>query len=195
MILDNASNPSLFTGKENIETNRFLYIMNSPRYKSASGIKAGGLLIAENFNYASPSKNDLIVKGNVGIGTPDTKGLELGVKGRIAAEEVKIAKHENWPDFVFESTYNLPSLTEVENHIQTKGHLKNIPSAKEVEKDGFFLGNMDAKLLQKIEELTLYTIQQEKKLTTLQKENKQLKTINKQLLEIQKRLDRLENKN
>ncbi|CAL2088443.1 hypothetical protein [Tenacibaculum sp. 190524A02b] len=135
------------------------------------------------------------VNGYVGIGTTDTKGFRLGVKGRVAAEEVKIAKHENWPDFVFENTYNLPSLTEVESHIQTKGHLKNIPSAKEVEKDGFFLGNMDAKLLQKIEELTLYTIQQEKKLTTLQKENEQLKTINKQLLEIQKRLDKLENKN
>ena len=53
-------------------------------------------------------------------------------------------------------------MIEVENHIQKNGHLKDIPSAKEVSQEGFFLGSMDAKLLQKIEELTLYTIAQEK---------------------------------
>ena len=78
-----------------------------------------------------------------------------------------------WSDFVFFKDYKLPTLKEVENHIKEKGHLKDIPSAKEVEKNGFFLGEMDAKLLQKIEELTLYTIEQEKKIKAFEKEKLQ----------------------
>ncbi|SEC78376.1 hypothetical protein SAMN04489761_3570 [Tenacibaculum sp. MAR_2009_124] len=107
--------------------------------------------------------------GNVGIKTNDTKGFELGVNGKIAANEVKVAIYPNWPDFVFYDNYNLPTLKEVESHIKEKGHLKDIPSAEEIEKNGFFLGEMNSKLLQKIEELTLYTIVQEKKLKTQEK--------------------------
>ena len=133
-------------------------------------------------------------KGKVGIGTTDTKGFELGVNGKIAANEVKVATYSNWPDFVFKNNHNIPTLTEVENHIKENGHLIDIPSAKEVEKNGFFLGEMDAKLLQKIEELTLYTIEQEKKIEKIQKENKSLKTMNLKLIELQKRLEKLEKK-
>ena len=103
-------------------------------------------------------------EGNVGIGTRDTKGFKLGVDGSVIAQEIKVANYTDWADFVFNNDYILPTLTEVENYITEKGHLKDIPSAKEVEQNGFFLGQMDAKLLQKIEELTLYTIQQEKEL-------------------------------
>ena len=112
--------------------------------------------------------------GNTGIGTTDTKGFRLGVKGKIAAEEVKVAIYNNWSDFVFENEYNLPSLKEVEKHINEKGHLKDIPSASEVAKNGIFLGDMNAKLLQKIEELTLYTIQQQKELEAQHQKNKTL---------------------
>ena len=102
--------------------------------------------------------------GNLGIGTSDTKGFKLGVLGKIAAEEVKVAIYNNWSDFVFEKDYELPTLNEVEKHIKEKGHLKDIPSAKEVAENGIFLGEMDSKLLRKIEELTLYTIQQQKEI-------------------------------
>lgn len=132
--------------------------------------------------------------GNIGIGTNDTKGFKLGVNGKIAAEEVKVALHSEWSDFVFKNDYYLPTLKEVENHIKERGHLKDIPSAKEVEKNGIFLGEMDAKLLQKIEELTLYTIQQQKEIQALKEEKKELKSINTKLLELQKRLDKLEKK-
>ncbi|SED94875.1 hypothetical protein SAMN04487765_0890 [Tenacibaculum sp. MAR_2010_89] len=124
--------------------------------------------------------------GNVGIGTTDTKGFKLGVNGKIATTEVKVASYANWSDFVFEKEYKLPTLTEVEKHIKEKGHLKDIPSAKEVEKNGFFLGEMDAKLLQKIEELTLYTLQQEKRLNEKDKEVKQLKEQNSKIEKLEK---------
>ncbi|MDD7886046.1 hypothetical protein [Flavivirga sp. 57AJ16] len=139
--------------------------------------------------------------GNVGIGTTDTKGYKLGVQGKIAAEEVKVALHANWADFVFENNYKLPTLKEVEQHIKEKGHLQDIPSAEEVAKNGIFLGEMDAKLLQKIEELTLYTIAQEKKIkkqsSKIKKQEQEimeLKSLNEKLFELQIRLEKLESK-
>ncbi len=87
----------------------------------------------------------------------------LGIKGKFTANEVQV-KVGGWADYVFEENYELPTLLEVENHIIEKGHLQNIPSAQEVEKYGIKLGEMNKKLLEKIEELTLYTIAQEKQL-------------------------------
>ncbi|SEB38998.1 hypothetical protein SAMN04489761_0378 [Tenacibaculum sp. MAR_2009_124] len=134
--------------------------------------------------------------GKVGIGTSDVPtDFKFAVVGKMITEEVKVQLKNDWPDFVFENTYQLPTLKEVENHINKKGHLKDIPNTEEVRKNGFYLGEMDSKLLQKIEELTLYTIQQEKKIENLEKENTQLKTINEQLLDIQNRLKSLEQKN
>ncbi|MEC7262906.1 MAG: hypothetical protein VXW38_04135 [Bacteroidota bacterium] len=123
--------------------------------------------------------------GNVGIGTisPDAK---LAVNGNIHAKEVKVDL-TGWPDYVFKLDYNLPTLQEVEKHIKEKGHLINIPSAKEVEANGVELGEMNKLLLEKIEELTLYTIQQEQKLkrmVILEKEVENLKNI---LMELQNR--------
>ncbi|WP_272151114.1 hypothetical protein [Tenacibaculum aiptasiae] len=129
---------------------------------------------------------------SVGIGTENTFGYKLAVNGKIGAKEVKVEVNSPWPDFVFEKNYNLPTLKEVENHIKEKGHLKNIPNAKEVEKNGFFLGEMDSKLLQKIEELTLYTIEQEKKLNAQKEEIENLKTQNSKIDEQQKKIERLE---
>jgi hypothetical protein len=90
-------------------------------------------------------------------------GYTMAVKGKFITEEVKVQTYANWPDFVFKKEYNLPSINEVEQHIKEKGHLQNIPSASEVFENGILLGEMNAKLLQKIEELTLYIIQQEKR--------------------------------
>ena len=110
--------------------------------------------------------------GNVGIGTYNPGNWKLAVNGKIRTKEVKV-EIKNWSDFVFYKNYNLPSLKDVENHIKANGHLKDIPSAKEVKENGVYLGEMDAKLLQKIEELTLYTIKQEKKIENQEKKYKE----------------------
>lgn len=112
--------------------------------------------------------NSFPVDGSIGIGTSNTSSYKLSVKGKIRAEEIKV--ETGWSDYVFEEGYDLPTLEEVERHINEKGHLINIPSAKEVEENGIELGEMNMKLLEKIEELTLYVIE-------LKKENEEIKRI------------------
>ncbi|WP_214228807.1 hypothetical protein [Pedobacter sp. B4-66] len=123
-----------------------------------------------------------INQGNVGIGTA-TPNAKLAVNGNIRAKEIKV-ETANWPDYVFAKDYQLPSLQETEQHIKEKGHLPGIPSAEEVKANGVDLGEMNAKLLKKIEELTLHQIEQEKK------NNAQAQAIQK----LEKRLLNLETK-
>ncbi len=111
--------------------------------------------------------------GNVGIGTTNPGIYKLAVEGTIGAREVKVTLN-NWSDFVFENDYKLLDLKDVEEYIVKNNRLPDIPSKSEVIEEGISLGEMDAKLLQKIEELTLYTIEQEKKIEKLEKLVEQL---------------------
>lgn len=106
-------------------------------------------------------------KGNVSIGTDNSKGYKFAVKGKMIAEEVVVKLHGNWPDFVFKKEYGLMSLEDVECFIKENSHLPNMPSASEVEGAGIPLGEMNAKLLQKVEELTLYVIELKKEIDEL----------------------------
>ena len=128
--------------------------------------------------------------GNVGIGTSDTSGYKLAVAGNIISEEVRILPQINWPDYVFEENYNLPSLEEVEKYINENGHLKNIPTRKTVNENGFNLGEINAKLLEKIEELMLYTIDQNKE---IKKQSQEINLLKAQLEFLTKKL--IETKN
>jgi Na+/phosphate symporter len=82
-------------------------------------------------------------------------------------------------------------LRDVENHIKEKGHLKDIPSASEVQKNGINLGEMDAKLLQKIEELTLYTIDQQKEIEELKKQNSKIDKLQNEIDELKALVQKL----
>lgn len=109
---------------------------------------------------------------------PDAK---LTVKGKVHAEEVKVDLSVPGPDYVFNEDYELRSLEEIREYIEENGHLPNIPSAAEMEENGVQLGLMNMKLLEKIEELVLYTLHQEEKVKALQQENKTLFQLQKQL--------------
>ncbi len=105
--------------------------------------------------------------GFVGIGTasPDQK---LTVKGIVHAQEVRVDLSVPGPDYVFGTNYKLPTLEEIKIYIDQNKHLPEIPSAKEMEKNGIQLGEMNMLLLKKVEELTLYVIE-------LKKENEEVK--------------------
>jgi hypothetical protein len=111
--------------------------------------------------------------GNVGIGTTNPTE-KLAVNGRIRAKEV-IVETTGWTDYVFDSDYRLAPLSEIEQQIKAEKHLPGIPSAQEVAQGGISLGDMQARLLQKIEELTLHAIAQEKQLSAQQDEIRTLK--------------------
>jgi hypothetical protein len=117
--------------------------------------------------------------GKVGIGTndPDSK---LTVAGNIHSREVKVTIDAG-ADFVFEKEYKLPTLESIEKFVKINKHLPEIASEKEMKKNGLLLAEMNIKLLQKIEELTLYTIQQQKEIETLKLFMERLTKIEEQL--------------
>ena len=116
--------------------------------------------------------------GNPGLanfkGTPD--GYKLYVQEGILTDRVKVAVNtsNNWADYVFDENYKLKSINELEAFVKTHKHLPNVPSADEVVKDGIDMATMDAKLLEKIEELSLYIIEQNKRIEALESKTKEL---------------------
>jgi len=114
--------------------------------------------------------------GNIGVGTtlPSEK---LAVNGNVRAKKI-IVTQTNWPDYVFDAAYKLPPLKQVDRFITKHKHLPDIPSAKEVEEKGVSVGDQQALLLKKIEELTLYLIKQERQMDIMKKEIKKVKQEN-----------------
>ena len=98
--------------------------------------------------------------------TPPT-AYKLAVNGKAIAEEVVVKLKANWPDYVFADTYKLPSLLEVERYIRENKHLPDVPSAETVAEQGLSLGEMNALLLKKVEEMTLYMIEMKKEMEIL----------------------------
>lgn len=146
-----------------------------------------GLIIKSN------TGNKILLMGNVGIGTTNPSN-KLDVSGTIHSKEVKVDM-AGWSDFVFKKEYKLPTLEDVEKHITEKRHLENIPSEEEVLENGINLGEMNAKLLQKIEELTLHLIEKNKQINFLLKENTMMKKNNDEFKKMfLTRLENLENK-
>lgn len=149
--------------------------------EAIGSMKSGGNNIhGLNFYTAYQSRMSITNSGAVTIGNVSTpSGYKLYVEQGILTEQVKVAVRttNDWSDFVFKPNYNLMPLDEVACYIESNHHLPNVPSAEAVVKEGINMAIMDAKLLEKIEELTLYSIE-----------------LNKQLKLLQEKLSNLENK-
>lgn len=156
---------TLYTSKWDVETGTTSYLdllkYTFPTYNASTGDEI-------------PYSATCYIRDKVYIGTETlaagvhppffpTGSYKLAVKGSILAQELVIdARALTWPDFVFDPGYNLQSLDELEKQLVSQRHLPGIPSADDVEKNGISIGDMQGKLLQKIEELTLYVIQLKK---------------------------------
>ena len=125
-------------------------------------------------NSVNEQRFTITPSGSVGIGTTNPGNYKLAVEGTIGCREL-IVTTAGWSDFVFKDDYKLMNLDELEAKIKENGHLPEIPSAKEVSEKGVSVGEMQSKLLQKVEELTLYVIDQNKRIAALERENEGLK--------------------
>lgn len=124
-----------------------------------------------------------LLVGNITDTTINTlSDYSLAVNGSALFTMATVKLQSNWPDYVFKSDYRLLPLSEIEKHINEKGHLPNLPSAEEIAKKGVNVGEMNAKLVEKIEELTLYSIQQEKQIKEQNSKIEKLEKLINQLL-------------
>jgi hypothetical protein len=111
----------------------------------------------------------------VGIGTSNPGSFKLAVEGALGARSIKVTLTNPWPDYVFSKSYPLRNLSVLEKYISQYQHLPGIPSAGDLQKDGGVdLGQMNAKLLEKVEELTLYVIELKKENDSIKKQLKKL---------------------
>lgn len=108
--------------------------------------------------------------GKVLIGTSTSAaGYMLNVNGKAICTELKVQLQANWPDYVFKEDYKLKSFNELRNYIAANNHLPGMPAASEIQNSGMEVGEMQRKMMEKIEELTLYVLQLENKISTLEK--------------------------
>jgi hypothetical protein len=172
-------------------------------YEAGSGMVTNDKLIIENSLSLKPliwgdfAADQLKFNGKVGIGGNSTTGFgdypttaggvnvsnyQLFVKGGILTEEVRVSLNNTWADYVFLKDYKLKSLKEVERYINDNGHLPNVPSAQQVKEEGIELGEMAKIQQEKIEELTLYIIEQNKVNEKQTQEIEELKQLVKDLI-------------
>jgi hypothetical protein len=139
---------------------------------------------AQQRGYLWNTGNDMQLGASVGSGrlllnaaqvriggvTEAATDYKVAVAGKVICEELRVKlQSSGWPDYVFSNSYKLPTLEEVEKYIGEHKHLPNIPSAAEVEKDGIAVGDMQKRLMEKVEELTLYVIELKKQIDELKK--------------------------
>lgn len=133
------------------------------------------------------------MSGDLRIGTTNAAtGYILSINGKVACEEVLVQDMTAWPDYVFKPEYKLMSLDKLEQNIKENGHLPGLPSAMEIETNGLHIGSMQKQVVQKVEELTLYAIEQDK---LLQEQGTILKEQGVILQELKKEMEKLKAEN
>ncbi len=123
-------------------------------------------------NFAIKNNGQVIIGSKASVSHPNA---ELMINGTVVAKEIYVTKPADWPDYVFDNNYKLLPLTEVEAFYKKEKHLPNVPSEKELKKTDLSLTGMNAMLLKKIEELTIYAVELNKELITIKKELELLK--------------------
>lgn len=150
-------------------------IGNNVGRKEAPGTLDDKLVVSSEYPYDAgqavvPLLYGSFSDGALGVNTRKIgSGYALSVGGKLRAEEVVVELQGDWPDYVFEKGYELPSLRETEAYVSEHGRLPGMPSAAEVAERGIEVGAMEAKLLEKVEELTLHLIRLEKRNAELER--------------------------
>jgi hypothetical protein len=149
-------------GAEVTHTNSFLWVSREGNWSANSAADYGFKVLAD---------GGIILRSGEGVcvNCDDAGSFALAVNGKIGAREIVVTSVNPWPDYVFEEDYTLLPLADLEELLKTNKHLPGVPSAAAVAEDGIALGAMQARLLEKVEELTLYMIE-------LNRENQELKT-------------------
>jgi len=145
----------------------YAYLQGGGYYAPLSFKPDGNVVLVSNRN---------ALGGNVLIGKTSqvNTAYKLDVNGKARANEIVV--NTSGADFVFDKKYTLPKLSDVKAYINKNQHLPEMPSAKEMQTNGMSVGEINTKLLQKVEELTLYIIEKDKQLTGQQKQIDELKT-------------------
>jgi hypothetical protein len=167
----------------NVLGNKIRFWTNGPNSDYGIGVNAGTLLIhtaghdkiAFGWGSANDFKETMTFysgSGQLGIGTTNLGSYRLSVNGNIRSKEIVV--EGGWADYVFDKNYKLRPLDEVEKFIRENNHLPGIPSAREVEEKGLQVGDTQRKMMEKIEELTLYVIEQNKIIMQLKEEIKEI---------------------
>ena len=146
-------------------------------YGSASGstgtrVGVYGTASGGTNNWAGYFSGNTIVTGNLQVGLNAASGYKVAVDGKVICEELVVQNSTAWPDYVFEPDYALRSLEDVSAFISAEGHLPGVPTAEEVAANGIATGAMQAVMMEKIEELTMYVIALERQLETMREINR-----------------------
>lgn len=174
------------------------YANVSSGYSNLLLMKSGGNVgigtITPNANASLDVNGNIFTNSKIAIGTTDMNKIgtySLAVNGSAIFTKAVVKLNSAWPDYVFTPDYKMPKLDSLESFINSNGYLPGIPTAGDVKKNGIDLGENQAILLKKIEELTLFTIEQNKQTEKLQKI---VQEQNKKIEEQSKRISELENK-
>jgi hypothetical protein len=163
---------TIFVNSNTADNNAFLYLQAQtaiPSNQTSPLVAANGARMilrggtgAISFENGAAETVRFDANGNVGIATTDTKGYKLAVNGSAIATAMWVKNFTDWPDYVFKTGYRLPALNEVKTYIDANHHLPDVPTEQDVKQNGLNLGEMNRVLVKKVEELTLYMIEQDK---------------------------------